>query len=153
EYRFPLVSFCALVYFVPHVYLCFLPACLPHIYHLVQSAMTWTRAQKYCRSQYTDLAVVHNVQDMARLSKLTEGLYNVWIGLQADTESWGWSLENQDYYGEGEAEFRMWNVGEPNGTNYYKVCAAMLGSGSWADLLCNSQHSFFCYNKSNAFLG
>lgn len=127
----------------------YLPGYFPHLYNLVEYGRNWARAQEYCRNKYTDLAIVHNEQDLAKLRNLTERFSNVWIGLIPDTEAWKWSLENQDYYGEGETEFRMWNDGEPNGLGHHKVCAAMLKNGKWADVECNSQLPFFCYNKSN----
>uniref|UniRef100_A0A3Q0SEW7 C-type lectin domain-containing protein n=1 Tax=Amphilophus citrinellus TaxID=61819 RepID=A0A3Q0SEW7_AMPCI len=116
--------------------LCFLPVCLPHIYRLIDIGTTWTGAQRYCRKYHTDLAAVHNAQDVTKLRAVLRGIQKIWIGLQADTASWRWSLENQDYYGEGEAGFRRWAVGEPNGTIYYRVCAAMLENGNWSDQLC-----------------
>ncbi|XP_014185661.1 lymphocyte antigen 75-like [Haplochromis burtoni] len=128
----------------------YLPGYFPHLYNLVEYGRNWTRAQEYCRNKYTDLAIVHNEQDLAKLRNLTEGFSNVWIGLIPDTEAWKWSLENQDYYGEGETEFRMWNDGEPNGLGHHKVCAAMLKNGKWADVECNSQLPFFCYNKNTS---
>uniref|UniRef100_A0AAZ1X7M1 C-type lectin domain-containing protein n=1 Tax=Oreochromis aureus TaxID=47969 RepID=A0AAZ1X7M1_OREAU len=128
----------------------YLPGYFPHLYHLVEYGKSWAGAQEYCRNMYTDLATAHKEQDLAKLRKLTEGLQNVWIGLIPDTEAWRWSLENQHYYGEGEAEFRMWDDGEPNGSGHHKVCAAMLENGKWADVECNSQLPFFCYNKNTS---
>uniref|UniRef100_A0A3Q4GNT6 C-type lectin domain-containing protein n=1 Tax=Neolamprologus brichardi TaxID=32507 RepID=A0A3Q4GNT6_NEOBR len=111
----------------------YLPGCFPHLYNLVEYGKNWAGAQEYCRNKYTDLATVHNEQDLAKLRNLTKGLHNVWIGLIPDTET----------------EFRMWNDGEPNDLGHHKVCAAMLENGKWADVECNNQLPFFCYNKSN----
>lgn len=125
------------------------PAHLPHIYHLVEKGKSWSDAHMYCRKEYSDLAAVHDERDLARVRELTKGLLNTWIGLHTNTESWRWSLENQGSDGEDKAEFMMWNDDEPNGSGYYRVCAAMLGDGSSADQSCDNQFSFFCYEKSN----
>lgn len=116
--------------------------------------MNWFQAQDYCRENYTDLATVDNDKDMAQMTNLImmNSIQSVWFGLQTDTgiNTWRWSLENQDYYGEGQAAFRMWNVDQPNyDPGLYKSCAAMLLNGHWGADDCESTFPFFCYNKSN----
>uniref|UniRef100_A0A667X6G2 C-type lectin domain-containing protein n=1 Tax=Myripristis murdjan TaxID=586833 RepID=A0A667X6G2_9TELE len=81
--------------------------------------MTWSEAQSYCRQHYTDLATVSSEEDVAKLNDAV-GSYregHVWIGLYDDINNWRWSLQNKSYYGEGEAEFRMWASSEPS--TYY----------------------------------
>lgn len=137
-------------FFILTTGLCFLPACFPRLYILVSQAKDWSSAKQFCRNKYTDLACVHNEKDLAMVNKLTKGLLSVWIGLQPDTEAWRWSLEYQNYYVEGGAEFRMWASNEPNvGPGYYKACVAMLPSGEWADQACSVTYPFICYYKSN----
>lgn len=112
--------------------------------------MTWIQAQNYCRKTYTDLATVHNAQDLAALGEVIGSSSYVWFGLQPDTEAWKWSLENQDHYDEGEAAFMMWNNGEPSyGISIYMAFVAMLQNGNWDDQLCGNLLPFYCYNKSN----
>lgn len=112
--------------------------------------MNWIQAQNYCRKTYTDLATVHNAQDLAALSEVIGSSSYVWFGLQPDTEAWEWSLENQDHFDEGEADFTMWNNGEPSyGISSYMACVAMLQNGNWDDQLCGNLLPFYCYNKSN----
>ncbi len=131
--------------------LCFLPACFPRLYILVEQAKTWAEAQSYCRWKYTDLATVHNELDLAKLNDLISNYDNIWIGLHTDTEAWRWCLENQDYYGEEEAGFRMWAHGEPNaGLAHYKVCASVLNTGEWVDVLCSLICQFICYKGKNS---
>ncbi|KAK2894329.1 hypothetical protein Q8A73_016813 [Channa argus] len=127
--------------------LCFLPSYSLRLYILVTQLKTWTDAQSYCRSMYTDLATVQNEEQLAELNQLIGTNPSVWIGLSADTEAWRWSLENQAYYGKGEADFRMWNSQEPNGGGYYKVCVAMATGGTWTDQLCINTLAFICYNE------
>ncbi|XP_041812433.1 lymphocyte antigen 75-like [Chelmon rostratus] len=127
--------------------LCFLPPCFPRLYILVENPKNWSEAQNYCKWKYTDLASVHNEQDLAQLNELLEGKLNTWIGLQADAEAWKWSLQKPGFYGEGEAGFRMWNADEPNGgPAYYKLCAAMYYSSGWVDAICSWSLKFICYN-------
>ncbi|KAK2833943.1 hypothetical protein Q5P01_017832 [Channa striata] len=132
--------------------LCFLPPCVSRFYILVQTSKAWTDAQSYCRSVYTDLAVVQNKQQLAELNRLIGGSQYVWIGLQPDIESWRWSLENQDYYGAGQADFRNWQAIGPNGgLGYYRVCVEMLSTGEWQTAQCNTNNfHFMCYNGSAA---
>uniref|UniRef100_A0A8C7DJ09 C-type lectin domain-containing protein n=1 Tax=Oncorhynchus kisutch TaxID=8019 RepID=A0A8C7DJ09_ONCKI len=92
----------------------------------------WTEAQAYCRDKYTDLATIDNMEDMNRLLNLEHfGDYNntVWIGMYDDVNSWRWSLEDSDYYSEGGAEFRNWQIGQPDNVN-------------------SNEHSQFLYPKS-----
>ncbi|KAK2833959.1 hypothetical protein Q5P01_017848 [Channa striata] len=126
--------------------LCFLPCCSLRHYILVTQPKTWEDAQSYCRSTYTNLATVQTENQLAELNQLIGSDPSVWIGLSAHTEAWRWSLENQDYYGRGEADFRMWKAEEPNGDGYYKVCVAMSAVGTWMDQLCIQTFSFICYN-------
>lgn len=131
--------------------LCFLPPCFPRLYILVENPKNWSEAQNYCKWKYTDLASVHNEQDLAQLNELLEGKLNTWIGLQADAEAWKWSLQKPGFYGEGEAGFRMWNADEPNGgPAYYKLCAAMYYSSGWVDAICSWSLKFICYNGKNS---
>ncbi|XP_051245091.1 uncharacterized protein LOC127356994 isoform X2 [Dicentrarchus labrax] len=126
--------------------LCFLPGGFPHHYILVEKEKTWTEAQSYCREKYTDLASLHNDQDLAQLIELTSSYHQVWIGLSLHNgNSWRWSLKMEGYYGEGEAEFRNWKSGEPNNIGGYENCVAMDNGGTWADDICNQTKPFVCY--------
>lgn len=109
--------------------------------------MSWADAQSYCRSKNTDLAIVDNEEELVQLNQVIGGFSNVWIGLRPDPDTWKWSIENQNYYGEGEADFRMWGPGEPSaGLIYYKVCVAILRTGDWDEQLCNVFQYFICYD-------
>uniref|UniRef100_A0A667WM85 C-type lectin domain-containing protein n=1 Tax=Myripristis murdjan TaxID=586833 RepID=A0A667WM85_9TELE len=108
----------------------------------------WDNSQSYCRQHYTDLATVTSEEDVTKLNDAV-GSYRSWIGLYNDIHSWRWSLQNKSYYGEGEAEFRMWHSGEPN--NYYsdEYCVAMNTGGTWGDWSCSDRFPFICYNGEN----
>ncbi|XP_051259609.1 lymphocyte antigen 75-like [Dicentrarchus labrax] len=128
--------------------LCLLASCFPRLYILVEKPSTWDKAQSYCREKYTDLASVHNERDLAKLNTLIENNSSVWIGLKPVTKAWTWSLQNQSYYGDGEADFRVWAVGEPSAPQYYTLCVSMGGDGHWKDELCEAKFTFLCCNKS-----
>ncbi|KAL3987688.1 hypothetical protein ACER0C_014803 [Sarotherodon galilaeus] len=130
--------------------ICFLPACFPQIYHISQSPETWTVAREKCRSKYTDLATIETKQDVLKIRTLTKTLSYVWIGLHADTESWRWSLENQNYFNAQEAGFRMWDDGEPSGSEYYKICVKLQNNGKWTVQLCETPAPLFCYNEGTS---
>ncbi|XP_071395464.1 C-type mannose receptor 2-like [Centroberyx affinis] len=124
--------------------LCALPSCFPRQYHLVEENKIWTEAQSYCREKFTDLATVDNQEDVAKLNDIIGSYSNVWIGLY-DINHWRWSLENEGYYGEGEAEFRNWASIEPNDF-YTETCAGMRADGTWWDGRCSDRLPFICYN-------
>ncbi|CAK6979567.1 DELTA-stichotoxin-Hmg2b-like [Scomber scombrus] len=128
--------------------LCFLPACFPHDYILVERALTWFEAQRYCRSAYRDLATVVNEQELSKLVDTARKYLNghVWIGLTDKVHTWKWSFQKEGYYGGGEAEFRMWRGNEPNNLGGYENCAEILHDGSWNDLPCGLKIPFVCYN-------
>ncbi|CDQ84675.1 unnamed protein product [Oncorhynchus mykiss] len=122
----------------------FLPSpCLPHQYHFVNMGKNWTEAQAYCRDKYTDLATIDNMEDMNRLLNLEHfGDYNntVWIGMYDDVNSWRWSLEDR-------AEFRNWQIGQPDNVNSNEHCVVMTEGGEWQDEDCNEKPPFICYTS------
>ncbi|XP_024229849.2 C-type mannose receptor 2-like [Oncorhynchus tshawytscha] len=127
----------------------YLPSpCLPYQYHFVESWTTWKEAQTYCRDTYTDLVTIRNIEDMNRLMKMDRFSVNywigtVWIGLYDDIiNSWGWSLEDSDYYGKGEAEFRHWQSGAPD--NVAEQPCVVIKNGMWKNQDCKLERSFIC---------
>lgn len=129
--------------------LCFLSSCFPRRYFLVTKKANNTEALSYCRTKYTDLASVHNEQDIHELQHYSNGTLPVWIGLQADTEAWTWSLENPSYYGEGENGFRSWHPGQRDGSRHHKMCTTIRSSG-WVYEDCTLPFNFICYDGKNS---
>ncbi|TKS76485.1 Lactose-binding lectin l-2 [Collichthys lucidus] len=108
-------------------------------FFLIKKTMTWTEAQNYCRTNYTDLASVRNMTENQKIQDLKEPEDKVWIGLFRD--SWKW-LDGSD------SSFRFWRVGEPN-NNYDKetcVAANFDISGTWEDWSCDWKREFICYS-------
>ncbi|TKS65444.1 C-type lectin domain family 17, member A [Collichthys lucidus] len=108
-------------------------------FFLINKTMTWTEAQNYCRTNYTDLASVRNMTENQKIQDLKGPEDKVWIGLFRD--SWKW-LDGSD------SSFRFWRGGEPN-NNYDKetcVAANFDISGKWADWNCDWKREFICYS-------
>ncbi|XP_029903238.1 C-type mannose receptor 2-like [Myripristis murdjan] len=123
--------------------LCTLPSCFPRQYHLVEENKTWSEARSHCRQYHKDLATVASKEEVDALNDVLakHNQHEVWIGLHG---GWRWSLENKTYYGEGEAEFRMWKEGQPD--NYKNEYCAVLKDEKWWDHRCNYKRYFICYN-------
>ncbi|XP_050949051.1 C-type mannose receptor 2-like [Labeo rohita] len=116
-------------------------------YHFVNESKTWTEAQRYCRQNYTDLATIENMEEMNRLINTVNGSYNdsAWIGLYDDVNSWRWSLEDNDFYQEGERDFRNF-YHEPNNYDGNDLCVYMNYAGDWFDSSCDNFFTFVCYD-------
>ncbi|KAK2894315.1 hypothetical protein Q8A73_016799 [Channa argus] len=123
--------------------LSFQPSCSSRFYILVKTPKTWTDAQSYCRSNYANLATVQTEKQLAQLNEL--------IG----SDNHRWSLENQTYYGAGEADFRNWDSSnnEPNNPDYYQVGVALRRTGKWADASYYFTWPFICYNGKKTTAG
>ncbi|XP_033987628.1 uncharacterized protein LOC117483405 [Trematomus bernacchii] len=103
---------------------------------LINSLMTWTQAQSYCREHHTDLASVRNQTEHQQIFELFPGGNPYWIGLYRD--SWKWS--DGSFY-----SFRYWaNIPVYRGL---KACVAadFDNFGKWEDLDCGVKKPFICY--------
>ncbi|XP_034088391.1 putative C-type lectin domain family 20 member A [Gymnodraco acuticeps] len=103
---------------------------------LIESYMTWTDAQSYCREHHTDLASVRNLTENQQIVELVSGGF-YWIGLYRD--SWKWSDGSN-------SSFKYWADYKPNYIAL-KVCVAVAfdNSGKWEDLDCGLKKPFICY--------
>uniref|UniRef100_A0A8C1KNM7 Si:dkey-11o15.5 n=1 Tax=Cyprinus carpio TaxID=7962 RepID=A0A8C1KNM7_CYPCA len=128
-------------------FICYSASASSHQYHFVNESKTWTEAQRYCRQIYTDLATIDNMEEMNRLINTVNGSYNdsAWIGLYDDVNSWRWSLEDNDFYQEGERDFRNW-LHEPNNNAGNELCVYMDSNGNWFDYSCDQPYTFICYD-------
>uniref|UniRef100_A0A8C1AEP8 C-type lectin domain-containing protein n=1 Tax=Cyprinus carpio carpio TaxID=630221 RepID=A0A8C1AEP8_CYPCA len=133
-------------------FICYSALASSRQYHFVNESKTWTEAQSYCRQNYTDLATIDNMEEMNRLINTVNGSYNgsAWIGLYDDVNSWRWSLENNDFYQEGERDFRNF-YHEPNNYAGNELCVYMDYNGKWFDYSCDNYFTFVCYDdRENA---
>lgn len=120
-------------------------SCSRH-YILRENSASFADAQKYCRDKYTDLASVHNAEDLEKLKEILHGRLNVWIGLHADTEAWRWSQRTKPFNNPTVVGYRNWATGEPDaGSASYKSCVAMSVDGTWSAETCTTEYEFVCY--------
>lgn len=97
----------------------------------------WRDAQRFCREQHTDLAIVRNQTENDEIMNLIKENRNpVWIGLFSDM--WEWS-DNSD------STFRNWVSSEPNGGYNEKCTEADMNNGQWNDTSCNVSLKFVCH--------
>ncbi|XP_027131478.1 macrophage mannose receptor 1 isoform X1 [Larimichthys crocea] len=106
---------------------------------LINKTMTWTEAQKHCRTNYTDLASVRNMTENEMVKQLVPAGQTVWIGLYRD--SWKW-LDGSN------SSFRYWHDVEPNNRGLNETCVAadFSHSGQWEDWNCDVKREFVCYS-------
>ncbi|CAM4666779.1 unnamed protein product [Leuciscus chuanchicus] len=133
-------------------FICYSALASSHQYHFVNESKTWTEAQRHCRENYTDLATIDNMEEMNSLINTVNGSYNgsAWIGQYDDVNSWRWSLEDNDFYQDGERDFRNW-YHEPNNILGNELCVYMDYNGNWYDSSCENYYIFVCYDgRENA---
>ncbi|XP_024864462.2 C-type lectin BfL-2-like [Kryptolebias marmoratus] len=101
--------------------------------------MSWTSAQTFCRTFYTDLTSVRNPVEAGIIQEII-GYTEVWIGLFRDP--WVWSDQ-------GDSSLRLWSADQMVWSDDSSECAAMLKneSGRWGGRNCTERHPFFCSCK------
>ncbi|XP_023146676.1 putative C-type lectin domain family 20 member A isoform X1 [Amphiprion ocellaris] len=102
-------------------------------YTRIEKWMNWTDAQAYCRTHYTDLAMMENDQENTLMMSVQPNFD--WIGLYR--EGWRWSDKS-------DSSFRNWMNGQPdnNGNQY---CVAEKSNHLWLDDSCNVEKHFWCH--------
>ncbi|KAL2079431.1 hypothetical protein ACEWY4_025175 [Coilia grayii] len=124
-------------------------------YFFVNEATTWTAAQTYCRTHYTDLATLYNTDDVNALTQLGGQTGSAWIGLYDDSQnSWRWSITDSSFYGPGETEFRNWYAptSEPNNAGGNELCGEIYPNGFWNDISCTAGRQFVCYGANDTYV-
>ncbi|XP_051990381.1 lymphocyte antigen 75-like [Xyrauchen texanus] len=114
-------------------------------YHYINERKNWNDAQSYCRSRYTDLATVDNMNDVSRLVKTVDAGYSgsVWIGLKRGTQSrWGWSMGDNTL-----TQYSGWKPGNPDGEGE----CVYFAYGFWFNRPCSKRLYFVCYNESTGY--
>ncbi|KAF5899455.1 macrophage mannose receptor 1-like isoform X6, partial [Clarias magur] len=108
--------------------------------------MTLPDAWDYCRSKYTDLAIILSLTDWLRLNKeaTSKGLTtSAWVGLWNDINSWRWSYGNRPLQ---SGTYTNWYTGEPGNNGGGEACVAMGGDDQWYDVPCTQIRAFVCYD-------
>uniref|UniRef100_A0A8C5EFY4 C-type lectin domain-containing protein n=1 Tax=Gouania willdenowi TaxID=441366 RepID=A0A8C5EFY4_GOUWI len=94
-------------------------------YTFISIVTTWDKAQSYCRTHHTDLALIEN--DLENMSALKHQSGFVWIGLRR--EPWVWSDGSN-------SSFTNWNTGQPDNSGYNDLCVVELDEHKWEDAPC-----------------
>uniref|UniRef100_A0A8C9YA90 C-type lectin domain-containing protein n=1 Tax=Sander lucioperca TaxID=283035 RepID=A0A8C9YA90_SANLU len=105
----------------------------------IDTTMTWTEAQSYCRDRHTDVASVRNMTENQKVqAMIPAGVNWVWIGLFRD--SWKWSDGSH-------SSFSFWKNGQPDNKNGNETCVAadFSQSGAWEGWPCDVERAFICY--------
>uniref|UniRef100_A0A669DU97 C-type lectin domain-containing protein n=1 Tax=Oreochromis niloticus TaxID=8128 RepID=A0A669DU97_ORENI len=107
-------------------------------FHLIETSVTWTQAQSYCRQHHTDLASGLDQIYSEEFKKLQNSTA-LWIGLFRD--SWRWS-DGSNF------SSRYWDMDSFNdGLNNRKCATTLLErSGRWSSAGCDQRKPFFCYD-------
>uniref|UniRef100_A0A3Q3EVU9 C-type lectin domain-containing protein n=1 Tax=Labrus bergylta TaxID=56723 RepID=A0A3Q3EVU9_9LABR len=105
-------------------------------YVLIQEGKNWKNAQTYCRTHYTDLAMIENAEEQANMTSV-KGINSAWIGMYR--EAWRWS-DNRD------SSFRNWKVNKPDNNQSY--CVMSDEKYQWEDLHCKDKLPFWCQEAS-----
>ncbi|XP_013883761.1 C-type lectin domain family 4 member K [Austrofundulus limnaeus] len=109
-------------------------------YVLNEAGLSWTSAQAFCRTSYTDLTSVRNEVEAAMIHSLLGGM-EVWVGLFRDP--WVWSDQ-------ADSSLRFWPADQQVWSEDVQDCGALLKteSGRWGGRNCSEQHPFFCSCKN-----
>ncbi|XP_028829390.1 macrophage mannose receptor 1-like [Denticeps clupeoides] len=103
-------------------------------YIYVGEVKSWTDAQTYCRSTYTDLVSIRSSAENAKVSALRQNSF-MWIGLYR-TRTWS---------DQSNSTFTNWKSGQPD--NAGCTAASFTNSGQWAEENCGSSLPFICYDS------
>ncbi|XP_053505078.1 macrophage mannose receptor 1-like [Ictalurus furcatus] len=128
-----------------------LGVCLPRQYYFINENKTWAEAQRYCRENYDDLAIINNTEEEQALTNIINIWNNnrTWIGLYDDLNSWKWSLDDDSFYQEGERSFRNWYIQKTRNWNGDSLYVYLLGySGVWYEVSCSLKLPFICFDGS-----
>ena len=109
----------------------------------VPKRLGWVEARQHCKrlAPTADLATIRNSREQDFLHTLTGHYSTIWIGLN-DREQEGvyrWSGDGRPPTGEtGDAVFKNWRQGEPNGLQHREDCVAMKEDKTWVDRSCSA---------------
>ncbi|XP_057188916.1 uncharacterized protein LOC130553787 isoform X3 [Triplophysa rosa] len=109
-------------------------------YYYVNTKMSWSDAQRYCRENYNYLATVDSMNDVNKMMNTVNDGYSgsVWIGLKRPTQrSWAWSMGNETL-----TEYSAWWGSQPSGGG---DCVFFVYT-AWYDYSCATNLDFVCYD-------
>ncbi|XDV19535.1 hypothetical protein PO909_024991 [Leuciscus waleckii] len=121
------------------------------IFLFVNQPKAFDEAQRYCRDTYTDLVTLWGRAEMEELFAHQNFTFtgSAWIGLRGTSRQlWQWALADQEFYKDGETEYRNWGPNEPTNTDG-EYCSVMDDVGKLRDTTCQNSRNFICYNGQN----
>ncbi|XP_017310747.2 putative C-type lectin domain family 20 member A [Ictalurus punctatus] len=118
---------------------------LSRTYYLIQEGKTWSDAQAYCRTTYTDLAIIRSTEDMTQFQNEAQAQLfssSAWIGLYLNINSWRWSFGDEIL-----GSMTQWASDDPNNNGGVQECA-IIDMYSWNDRDCTEQWPFVCFDET-----
>ncbi|XP_057188915.1 secretory phospholipase A2 receptor-like isoform X2 [Triplophysa rosa] len=115
-------------------------------YYYVNTKMSWSDAQRYCRENYNYLATVDSMNDVNKMMNTVNDGYSgsVWIGLKRPTQrSWAWSMGNETL-----TEYSAWWGSQPSGGG---DCVFFVYT-AWYDYSCATNLDFVCYDETTGYI-
>uniref|UniRef100_A0A3P8SN35 C-type lectin domain-containing protein n=1 Tax=Amphiprion percula TaxID=161767 RepID=A0A3P8SN35_AMPPE len=115
----------------------------PTAYVMVDTQLSWSEAQSYCRQHHNDLASIRSEEEKNNIQStlIAEGHDNVWIGLYRDL--WAFWSDNST------STFTNWETHQSDNNGANQFCAAFhLVSRKWSDEVCNQRKPFFCFKDA-----
>ncbi|KAK7883873.1 hypothetical protein WMY93_026996 [Mugilogobius chulae] len=108
---------------------------------LVESFLSWSDAQNYCREHYVDLAIIEDESDFNTVVNLIGG-YWVWIGLSRQPYRWS---DNRI------SNFKNWIGGEPDNKQGNEHCVMENPDPEhlWLDAWCEAPLKVICQQACN----
>ncbi|XP_041799271.1 C-type mannose receptor 2-like [Chelmon rostratus] len=118
----------------------------PNIYYFIRQKMSWDEAQVYCLSEHTQMAQIHNMENVTTIMNTPAGGYadKAWIGLFENTADWTW-VDGQP------ATYSMWSPGQPDNVNADEFCVCLTNNGSWKDSSCSEMKPAVCVMEDSSY--
>ncbi|KAK7944906.1 hypothetical protein WMY93_000634 [Mugilogobius chulae] len=132
-----------------------LSVCQDHKYTFISEPKSWTEAQQFCRTYYTDLATVNHMSDLQALRAAAVGQPDAWIGLYLTSEN---QVDRKFYWSQPDIPYETppagtWWLGRPaskNSLDALSHCGVLTTKNLWYDTTCpEPEGGFACYNKTS----
>ncbi|XP_040899670.1 macrophage mannose receptor 1-like [Toxotes jaculatrix] len=126
---------------------CVASSSFPNVFYFVKEGKTWYDAQNYCILKHTELAQIHNQENLTTMMNAPTGNYTgkAWIGLYENTSEWTW-VDGQP------ATYFSWEAGRPDSGSADELCVLMIKSGSWNNASCSEAKPSVCFDGHSYYL-
>uniref|UniRef100_A0A670Y1P4 L-selectin n=1 Tax=Pseudonaja textilis TaxID=8673 RepID=A0A670Y1P4_PSETE len=119
-------------------------------YHASEENMNYTKAEKWCKTHFTNLVAIQNKEEIHYLNAtFPRNSKYYWIGIRKIENEWRWIGTNKQL----TEEAKNWADGEPNNGKTNEDCVEIYikrtkDSGKWNDEPCYKTKRALCYNAS-----